>query len=116
MSDLPHKRGELPKGIHEADEATQMAKFDNEWELIDSGEVASRMVAAMAEAHALEPTYELWLDWPNWREAFLVELDNLKAARTWELVERPPNTNIVNSKLVFCVKKDAEGNILKWKA
>jgi hypothetical protein len=40
----------------------------------------------------------------------------LKTAGTWEIVERPPNTNIVDSKWVFHVKMDANGNISKWKA
>jgi hypothetical protein len=56
------------------------------------------------------------LDWPEWKEAIQVELDNLKAARAWELIERPFNTNVVDSKWVFHVKKDADGNISKWKA
>jgi len=38
-------------------------------------------------------------------------LNTLKTAGTWEIVERPLNTNIVDSKWVFRVKKDANGNI-----
>ena len=40
----------------------------------------------------------------------------MKAAGTWELAERPTDTNVVNSKWVFRVKKDADRNISKWKA
>ena len=35
---------------------------------------------------------------------------------TWDVVERPENTNVVDSKWVFCLKKDAEGKVVKWKA
>ena len=48
----------LPKSIQEADEAVQIAKLNDKWEMIDSGEVTSRMTAAMAETDALEVTYE----------------------------------------------------------
>jgi len=68
ISNLPRERGELPKGIQEGDEAAQMAELDGEWEFIDSGDVASGMAAAMAEADALEPTYEeaqSRSDWPE---------------------------------------------------
>jgi hypothetical protein len=116
---LPSLERQAAKSIQEADEAAQMAELDDEWELIASGDITSGMAAAMAEADVLEPTYEeaqLQSDWPEWKEAIQVELDNFKAARTWELVERPPNTNVIDSKWVFHVKKDAEGNISKWKA
>jgi hypothetical protein len=119
-SHLPRERGELPRGIQEGDEAAQMAELDNEdWEVVNDENVASGMAAAMAEADALEPTYEeaqQRSDWPEWKKAIQVELDNLKAAGTWELVERPRDTNVVDSKWVFRVKKDADGNISKWKA
>ena len=52
----------------------------------------------------------------SWRKAIDVELENLKTAGTWEVVERPEGTNVVDSKWVFCLKKDAEGRVVKWKA
>ena len=94
----------------------QMAKLDDEWEF---GDFASGMAAAMAEADALEPTYEeaqSQSDWPEWKKAIQIKLDALKAAGTWELAERPMDTNVVDSKWVFHVKKDADRNISKWKA
>ena len=67
-----------------------MAELDDEWEMIDSGEVANGMVVVTTEADTLELTYEeaqLWLHWPKWKEAIQVELHNLKAAGTCEVVE-----------------------------
>ena len=78
-----------------------MAKLDNEWELIHTEDVASRMVAAMPEADVLEPTHEeaqSWLDLPELKKAIQVEVDNLKAAGTCEVIERLCNTNIGDSK------------------
>jgi hypothetical protein len=99
--------------------ATQMASLDDEWEMIDSEEVVSGMAAAMAEADTLEPTYEEAQsrpDWLEWEKAIQVKLDALRTARTWELVERLLNTNVIDSKWVFYIEKDADGNISKWKA
>ena len=119
ISNLPCEQGELPKGIQEGDKAVQMAELDDEWKFIDMGDVVSEMAAAMAEADALEPTYkeaQSWSDWPEWEKAIQVKLNALRNAGTWELVERPLNTNVVDSKWVFHIKKDADGNISKWKA
>ena len=86
---------------------------------IQEGDVASGIAAAMAEADALELTYkeaQSWSDWPEWKKAIQIKLDALKAAGTWEPAERPMETNVVNLKWAFHVKKDADGNISKWKA
>ena len=40
----------------------------------------------------------------------------LKNTDTWELVEPPENINIIGSKWVYKVKKDAAGNIVHYKA
>ena len=119
ISNLPHDQGELLKGIQEGDEVAEVAKLNDEWEFINTGDFASRMAATMANADALEPTYKearSWSDWPEWQKAIEVELNTLKNAGTWEVIERPPNINIVDSKWVFHVKKDTNGSISKWKA
>ena len=55
-------------------------------------------------------------DWPKWDLAIKTELDALKKAGTWGIVERPKGRNIVKCKWVFKIKKDAAGNIERYKA
>ena len=68
----------MPQGIQEGDETVRMVQSDD-WEGVDLG-WASGMVAAMAEADALEPTYKEarnHSDWPQWEAVIKVELENL---------------------------------------
>ena len=44
------------------------------------------------------------------------ELDTLKKAGTWGIVERPKRQNIVKCKWVFKIKKNTAGNIKRYKA
>ena len=111
ISDLPRERGLLPKGIQEGDTA-QVAIDDAE-----TGVMAAITVVS-TEEDELEPSYEQAhrrSDWPQWKQAIGVELENLKAAGTWEIVERPEGINVVDSKWVFRMKKDAKGKVIKWK-
>ena len=40
----------------------------------------------------------------------------MKEAGTWEVVDAPNNVNIIGSKWVFRAKKDAAGNVVRYKA
>ncbi|PIL25828.1 transcription factor [Ganoderma sinense ZZ0214-1] len=55
-------------------------------------------------------------DWPQWQRAIDAEYDNLRRHDVFDLVEPPPDANIVGSKLVFRVKHDAEGAVSGFKA
>jgi len=55
-------------------------------------------------------------DWPLWEKAIEEELGVLKAAGTWELADAPEGANIVGSKWVFHAKKNAVGNVIRYKA
>jgi hypothetical protein len=55
-------------------------------------------------------------DWPLWKGAIEEELATLKAAGTWETVDAPEGVNVVGSKWVFRAKKDAAGNVIRYKA
>jgi hypothetical protein len=41
---------------------------------------------------------------------------NVERGRTWKLVEAPEGVNVVGSKWVFRAKKDAAGNVVRYKA
>ena len=112
ISNLPRERGQLPKGIQEgnkqgeaeiaeAEVAEVVADIEVEPELWDA---MAALAAAGPEVDELEPSYEeaqKRSDWPQWKEAIEVELTNLEEAGTWEVVERPRNINVVDSKWVF---------------
>ena len=78
------------------------------------------LAAEIADAEALEPRTlaeaKRRPDWPLWEKAIEEELATLKAAGTWRLEEAPPGANIIGSKWVFKAKKDAAGNIARYKA
>jgi len=76
--------------------------------------------AETADAEALEPRMlteaKRRPDWPSWEKAIKEELATLKAAGTWRLEEAPPGANIISSKWVLKAKKDAAGNVVRYKA
>ena len=76
--------------------------------------------AETADAEALEPRTlaeaKRRPNWPHWERAIEEELAMLKAASTWRLEEAPPRANIIGSKWVLKAKKDAAGNIVRYKA
>jgi hypothetical protein len=78
------------------------------------------LATEMSRAEALEPRTlaeaKRGPDWPRWEEAIQEELATLKAAGTWDLVDKPRDANVVGSKWVFSLKKDADGNIVHYKA
>jgi hypothetical protein len=55
-------------------------------------------------------------DWPLWQRAMDREMKTLEDAGTWETVPRPPGRNIVGSKWVFRIKRNADGSVEKYKA
>ena len=78
------------------------------------------LVAEMSEVEGLEPQSlaeaKRGHDWPFWEKAIFEELKTLEEASTWELVDLPAGANLVGSKWVFRVKKDASGHVVRFKA
>ncbi|KAL1939181.1 hypothetical protein VTO73DRAFT_10222 [Trametes versicolor] len=54
-------------------------------------------------------------DWPQWEAAIAVEMDNLRAHGTYDLVVRPPSAHVIGSRLVFHRKRDANGAVKQCK-
>ncbi|SPC60796.1 related to retrotransposon protein [Ustilago sp. UG-2017b] len=77
----------------------------------------------IGEAHMavlnLTPTLKEALasdDVQQWQEAIRKELDGLEAMGTWEIMDVPPNTRLVDSKIVLQLKLDADGIPVRHKA
>ncbi|KAJ1577784.1 hypothetical protein NDA15_002867 [Ustilago hordei] len=80
----------------------------------DRSEIAVKEILGEAQTAILNltPTLKEALasnDARQWQEAICKELDGLEAMGTWEIVDTPPNANLVNSKIVLRLKLDADG-------
>jgi len=120
----------LPRGIQPAErededggsrESMGASGMDLGKELgMDDEDTAYAMFAGMSEIEGLEPwtidEAKTQPDWPRWQEAINAELTSLNEAHTWDVVPRPKKTNIVSSKWVFKIKRNAAGEIDKYKA
>ena len=52
----------------------------------------------------------------NWKEATNSEYDSLLSNHTWDLVSLPAGKNVVGSRWVFKVKRNADGTVERFKA
>jgi hypothetical protein len=78
------------------------------------------MAAEMGMVSSLEPRSLAEAmkgpDWHHWKEAMEEELASLEAHGTWKLVDLPTGANLVGCGWTYVVKKDAAGNIVRYKA
>jgi hypothetical protein len=129
--DIIANRNPVPKGIQlatpavaEGDLAGAEAAAEKLMAILEAEDDLAELALALSEftadAEALEPTTlaeaKRRPDWPQWEAEIREELATLETARTWKLVDPPPGTNIVGSKWVFRAKKDAAGNVVRYKA
>ena len=110
----------LPAGVQSGSRIEELVEEVNrgeEWEGVSVEEFAMALVTESAEG--IMPSFDEAKrrpDWPKWQMAISEELDNLEQNGTWELVKCPKDTNVVNSKWVLQIKKNAAGEIEKYKA
>nr|GAT43935.1 polyprotein [Mycena chlorophos] len=101
----------------DAPDTAASAELSDDWEMVDVLE--HHLAAAVSTAEALDPSWEEARrrpDWPHWQAAINTELDSLKSAGTWTVVPRPSGRNVVDCKWVLRIKKNAAGEIEKYKA
>ena len=107
------RREVLPKGMQSGTTAGGEREVDKD---VD---VEHAMATMIENVQGLMPTYaeaKRRLDWIKWEEAIKKELNGLDSSGTWRLVKQPPNVNIVDLKWVLRIKKNAAGEIDKYKA
>ena len=56
------------------------------------------------------------LEADHWMEAIETKLAQIEKLDTWEVIEAPPGANIINSRFILHQKRDAQGNISRYKA
>jgi hypothetical protein len=55
-------------------------------------------------------------DWPSWKEAMDKEMGQLEKLGTYTVEDLPADRKAVGCHWVFAIKRDSDGNILKYKA
>ncbi|KAI0992526.1 hypothetical protein K3495_g15659, partial [Podosphaera aphanis] len=74
-----------------------------------------RAHAVIVEPSTLKQAMEV-PDAELWKQAIEEEMDALHRSKTWEVVSRPKDHNVVGSKWVFKVKYKADGSVERYKA
>ena len=82
------------------------------WNFVEEASVA---VSDIEEPKTIEEALS-GLNSKQWSKATKKEIDSLSKKETWELVDLPSGKNIVGSKWIFKHKRDANGNINRFKA
>ena len=68
-----------------------------------------------ASEQALSGTKES-VEWPQWHEAILEELNTLQTMGTWELADLPEGQEPIGNRWTFIKKRDKKGKIVRYKA
>lgn len=55
-------------------------------------------------------------EWPKWQDAIKEEYKSLEKNKVFELVPRPERTKTIKNKLVFKIKRAADGSVDRYKA
>ena len=87
----------------------------NSWEQKDSESPQQDLTADINEPTYIEDAFS-GEHYHQWKEATKSEYDSLVGNNTWELVPPPDGKNVVGSRWVFKVKRDADGSVQRFKA
>jgi hypothetical protein len=87
---------------------------------IPSDQVSDALAAATADASSDPRTVAEAMrspDWPKWQEAMAKEVRQLEACGTWVYADHPGvDINVITSKWVFRTKRDADSNVIGYRA
>nr|GFA92141.1 zinc finger, CCHC-type [Tanacetum cinerariifolium] len=83
------------------------------WAKANTQEVETKTLLLMEEEHH---NYKEASTDKKWIEAMKIELDSINKNNTWILTTLPVNQKAIGLKWVFKTKRDAKGNIIKYKA
>ena len=87
--------------------------------MVEVGSMEFTMAPVIAEPKAMDSAMleevRRRMDWLKWDLVIKVELEALKKAETWGIIERLRGRNIVACKWVLHIKKDAAGKIECYK-
>ena len=88
-----------------------------DWGSVDE-ENYTACLADTKASHHIPNSYRhaMKTDPDRWTIPMQVEMETLKAKHTWDLVKPPPGANIMDSRWVYDIKWDGEGNRIKDKA
>lgn len=67
-------------------------------------------------ASPIPTNYRQALQAPNWRNAMLMEFSALIKNKIWDLVPRPPHSNVISGKWLYRHKFNADGSLERYKA
>jgi hypothetical protein len=116
---LPSRLRARPGRIVEAPTAEEMHHLRIEGEpVFGDEEVAMAVAIALHEGMEPQKVQEIpeRADRLEWEAAMRDEVDRLIRRGTWRVVKRPTGVNIVGSKWVFRLKKNANGEIQTYRA
>jgi hypothetical protein len=77
--------------------------------VVDAGDIEPLEPKSLAEVRHRP-------EWSKWEKGIREEIKTLEDTGTWELADLPNGTNLVGSKWVFHIKKDATGHVVHYKA
>lgn len=126
VSNHPSERTSLPKGLQVPDEAPELeTEGEGDAPATDKGEMVEdiagmALAAKMADAEGWAPRNmqeaSKRVDWPQWIEAIKYEINALEKHNSWRVVTPPTGAKIVGCRWVFDIKRNAAGEITRYRA
>jgi transposase InsO family protein len=106
---LPESRATIEEVSEENEEEREEEREEGITMVVDAGDIEPLEPKSLAEARRRP-------EWPEWEKGIRDEIKTLEDAGTWELTNLPNGANLVGSKWVFRIKKDATGRVVRYKA